>query len=227
VVFRKENKSDSFQRQISALRQQLGNTSDADEEQEMAREAGSSESLPPAGPDPFSKPALSSANDREPDGYSFAGFDASHAQSRAGAGMTTPPAPIPTPAIDDDTSVIAPDTVWTGELETSGTIYIRGRVHGSVVAKDTIFIAEEAVVDAGLTASSVIVAGRVNGTIRCQERFEVLPQGRLTGDIQAPTLVIHEGANVTGQFHMGVPETATAAAPSPPAVVQRRTARGG
>jgi cytoskeletal protein CcmA (bactofilin family) len=228
VVFRRENKSDSFQRQISALRQQLGNEADADDGQETPLETEPSDlAPPPPAADPFLRTASSSAGSREPDGYSFPDLGAPPDRGRPDEGMTSLPAPIPTPAVDDDTSVIAPNTIWTGDLETSGTVHIRGRVQGSVVAQNTIFVAEEAQVDASLSATSVIVAGRVNGTIRCRERFEVLPQGRLTGDIQAPKLVIHEGAIVSGQFRMGTPEAANAVAPSAPPVVQRRTARGG
>ena len=64
--------------------------------------------------------------------------------------------------------------------------------------------------------NSVVVAGLLKGTIRCGARFEVLPTGRVTGDVQSPTLVVHEGAVVTGQFRMGVGEPATSEAKPAP-----------
>jgi cytoskeletal protein CcmA (bactofilin family) len=69
-----------------------------------------------------------------------------------------------------------------------------------------------------------VIAGFVKGMIRCGARFEALPQARIAGEVQAPTLVVHDGANVTGQFRMGAGEGTEAAKPP---VVQRRAARGG
>jgi cytoskeletal protein CcmA (bactofilin family) len=131
------------------------------------------------------------------------------------------------PTIDEQTSVIAHDATWKGDLQTSGTFHVHGRLEGSISAKQDIFIAEEAEVDATIAGVNVIIAGLVRGSIRCEGRFEVLPQGRVTGDVQAPTLVIHEGAIINGQFRMDTPESATTELPAPPKVLTRRAARGG
>ena len=75
------------------------------------------------------------------------------------------PAPPPIPAIDMQTSVIAHSTAWSGDLESSGSLHIHGRVEGSLTARDTIFIAEEADVDAVIRAANVTVAGNVRGSV--------------------------------------------------------------
>lgn len=213
MVFRKENKVDTFQRQISALRQQLG-TAEEDE--------GSADDDPEGAFTPATTSDRSAESYDAPDhgNYAYSGFDQVLPEMMV--------ASIPAVA-DAHTSVIAFDTTWKGDLQTNGNLHIHGRVDGSLDAKQDIYVAEEADIDATLTATNVIVAGLVKGTIRCSDRFEVLPQGRVAGDVQAPTLVVHEGAIMTGQFRMGPAESesTTDATPTRPAMVQRRGARGG
>ena len=231
MVFRKENKVDAFQRQISALRHQLGTTED-DETVEVDaadrddvstevtadRDERSRSYDPNAGAQPASAP------------FSFTGFGVETGFSQPDdASMPVPPL-LPAPVVaDTETSVVAHDTTWKGNLQTSGSLHIHGRVEGGLDAKEDIYIGEQADVDAVLTAKTVVIAGMVKGPIRCGDRCEVLPQGRVSGDVQSPTLVVHEGAILTGQFRMdrseapgGREEPARATS-----VVQRRAARGG
>ncbi|MGH2558367.1 MAG: bactofilin family protein [Thermomicrobiales bacterium] len=194
---------DSFQRQMSALRQQLGN--------EGAKEA-----------EPYQD---QSATPADAGGFNFGDFGSAGAATETDIASEAEAPLVPdVPVVTDQTSVVAHDTAWKGEFDSEGSVHIHGRVEGSVRAKQDVFIAEEADVDATVTATNVIVAGLVKGTIRCTSRFEVLPQGRVSGDFHAPTLVVHEGAFVTGQFRMGASEQSTEAKPT--SVVQRRAARG-
>ncbi len=242
MVFRKENKVDAFQRQISALRQQLGgaNGEGSDDDlyddgetpaaEDVSRATGRVGAEPQAAGTRQASRGSETEYESRSGGYGFGGFGLSESAEQTGDAMihgTSVPATLPTnpaAAIDAQTSVIAHDTVWKGDLQTNGTLHVHGRVEGSIGAKQDVYVAEEADVDAAITATNVVVAGLVRGTIRCSARFEVLPQGRVAGDVQAPTLVVHDGATVTGQFRM---ELAEAAEPKAAPVVQRRAARGG
>lgn len=242
MVFRKENKVDAFQRQISALRQQLGGVNGEGDEEDLDDERGApaagdaQRASGRGGPEVNASTVrhgdrgLDTEYDSRAGGYGFGGFGTSEPADQSGDAMslgTSMPAtlpPTPAAAIDAQTSVIAHDTVWKGDLQTNGTLHVHGRVEGSIGAKQDVYVAEEADIDATITATNVVVAGLVRGTIRCAARFEVLPQGRVAGDVQAPTLVVHDGATLTGQFRM---EAAEAAEPKAAPVVQRRAARGG
>lgn len=213
MVFRRDNKADSFQRQMSALRQQIGGESETEgrlEPRYPSDRGGSSNA-------PFSEPTAGA--------YGFGEFASSVAPAQAGGNQMTPVAPeLPAiPVVDAQTTVIAHDTMWKGEMQSNGTVHVHGRLEGAIRASRDVYVAEEADVDATITAMNVVIAGLVKGTIRCEARFEVLPSGRISGDIMAPTLVVHEGATVTGQFRMGGQETAEA---KPTRVVQRRATRG-
>jgi cytoskeletal protein CcmA (bactofilin family) len=230
MVFRKDSKIDAFQRQISALRQQLGTVPEEPEDEPVYS----------AEPEPVAEPAPRTASNGAAGGLAPAAVETRAApvyeperdrdryspyslSSTSRMPEPEPPAPYVTPIADDQTSVIAHDTTWKGDLQSDGTIHVHGRVEGSIRAKRDVFVAEEADVDATITATNAVIAGLVKGSIRCGARFEILPQGRVTGEVQAPTLVVHDGASVTGQFRMGAGEGTEAAKP----VVQRRAARSG
>lgn len=215
MVFRREHKVDAFQRQMGALRQQLGgNPLEEAEEQHM----------------PELQDERRGRFDREPGpdagGYSFGDY------GQGQRGMVPdvedqPPVPE-MPSIDSQVSVIARDTFWKGELDSDGSMHVHGRVEGTLRARDDIWIAEGAEVNANISARRVVVGGTVNGTIQATDRFEALPQGNIGADVHAPTFVVHEGATINGQLRMGSGnETASESRGGSPAIIQRRSARPG
>jgi cytoskeletal protein CcmA (bactofilin family) len=210
VVFRRDSKVDAFQRQISALRHQLGGENEDETVPDLDRPLSLSRDTPFLSEYPdFPSTGL------ERSSVSRGLIDSSESR------LATP-TPPPIPAIDMHTSVIAHSTAWRGDLESSGSLHIHGRVEGSLTARDTIFVAEEADVEAVIRAANVTVAGSVRGSVHCEERFEVLPRGKVSGDIHAPAIAIHDGAIVAGEISMA-PASNTRASLAPPV----RVARGG
>ncbi len=177
MVFRKESRADSFQRQISALRQQLGTDQEDDEFYDDA------------------EPMPETVETAE-DGVPMSARSAAPRPSIAG-----------TPRVADAaTGVIAADSTWSGTLRSHGSLQVFGHVEGDLAASNEIFVAEGAHVNARIAAHVVVVAGSVEGTIECGGRLEVLPTGRVTGDVTAPSLVVHEGAAIEGDLRMQAPE---------------------
>jgi cytoskeletal protein CcmA (bactofilin family) len=210
VVFRRDSKVDAFQRQISALRHQLGGENEGD-----------------AVPDRDRQRSIANENfflSEYPEFTSARSDQLFSSPDQADAFDSKSPDPVspPIPAMDMHTSVIAHSTTWRGDLESSGSLHIHGRVEGSLTARDTIFIAEEADVDAIIRAANVTIAGSVRGSVFCAERFEVLPHGKVAGDIHAPAISIHDGAIVAGDISMA-PSNSARVSLAPPA----RVARGG
>lgn len=201
-MFKRDNKGDNFERQMGALRQQLG------EGGAEADDAG----------DAFDDQQGTYAERPQTSGYGAYGTE--RAVSSMGA---APPEPPTIPQVDATTTVIARDTTWKGEMSSEGSVHIHGRFDGAVKADQAIFVAEGAEVDATLTAEAIIVAGTSRGTVRARGKFEVLPPGKVAGDIFAPTLIVHEGAIMSGQLRMTSEEPKDA---KPTAVIQRRVNRG-
>jgi cytoskeletal protein CcmA (bactofilin family) len=180
MVFRKESRADSFQRQISALRQQLGTDQEEDEFYDDA------EPMPEAPAPAEGNPPVAARMPASP---------TPHASQPRGA--------------DAATGVIAAGSIWSGTLNTQGSLQIFGEVEGELVASNEIFVAEGARVNARIAAQVIIVAGMVDGTLECGGRLEVLPTGRVSGEVFAPTLVVHEGATVDGDLKMQAAEAAS------------------
>ncbi|MFT4038461.1 MAG: polymer-forming cytoskeletal protein [Thermomicrobiales bacterium] len=207
MVFRRDSKVDAFQRQISALRNQLGS-----EPAELPAYTGEAERLAPA-PAPRPLPDLDFFADTTYTLRDELDLPASAAPvAEPSAPAATSPSPLP--ALDTETSVIAHGTTWSGNLESTGSLHVHGRVDGSLTARNSIFIAEDAEVDATLTAAHVVVAGLVRGSVRCLERFEVLPRGRVSGDVRAPRIVVHDGAAVSGDLAMSSDAAMSHASPA-------------
>ena len=200
-MFRRDNKGDSFERQMGALRQQLGDDLEDGEEpidnQALEHEAG--------------------YEDRAR-AYGFGDY-----QSPIASPIAQPPDAPAIPEVDPSTTVVSRNTTWKGDMSSEGSVHIHGRFDGAIKAVQAIFVADGAEVDATLTAETIIVAGVSRGTVRARGKFEVLPSGRVAGDIHAPTLVVHEGAVMTGQLRMSGDAPKDAA---PPPVIQRRANRG-
>lgn len=211
MVFRRDSKVDAFQRQISALRHQLGAEPDRQTRTDLELvtlphdDLGRWDDLARFEPGP--QPMIHPVADPSPPS-SF--FDA------------RPSELSPVSAIDEGTSILSHTTTWTGNLDSSGSLHVHGRVEGSLSARDCIFVAEEADVEAVIRAATVTIAGRVIGSVHCTTRFEILPRGRVDGDIHSPLVVVHEGATITGDISMtGGGEALRPSRPVP------RVARGG
>ncbi len=206
MVFKRDNKGDAFQRQISALRQQLGSP----EEDEFAEGEE-------AEPGFLEEPAYSRSY--EPQTQEDYGDAYSYEDTASPAVVTDPELPV-IPAVEAQTTVISHNTSWKGELNAEGSIHLHGAYDGVITAKEDVFILEEAQVTAQINAARVVIAGRYDGVVTCKQRLEILPTGRVQGEFRSPVLVVHEGAMVGGKVSM---TTDGAGAAAPTDLVRRKT----
>lgn len=196
MVFRRDNKVDAFQRQMSALRHQIGG--DAGEESDEFDVEGTDLPQDRTQGETMSQPPYERG---EAGGYSFGTYPGQQPEqgefddARAMQGTEIA-------EVDSQVSVVAQGTIYKGEIQSDGNIQIFGRAEGTLTAKEDIWVAEGADVEATLTARRVIVAGRVSGTVKATSRFEALPQGVIEADVTAPSFVVHEGATINGKLSM-------------------------
>lgn len=90
----------------------------------------------------------------------------------------------------------------TGKVSFEGPARIDGEVDGEISGKDSVAISESAIVTAQIRAASVSVAGKVSGDIVATQRIEIRPGAKVSGNITAPVLVVHEGALFEGHCSM-------------------------
>ena len=104
---------------------------------------------------------------------------------------------------DDAESVIGDGTTVDGSFRSQHSIRILGSVqNGEVESKQRVTVAEGATVQANVTAEQITVAGEVSGKITCGGRVEIMPTGRVMGEITAGSLIMQEGAFFEGHLKM-------------------------
>src|ERR1700716_38705 len=122
------------------------------------------------------------------------------------APMMTPsePASIPRPVATTTTSTsdqatIGKSLVIKGEVAGSESLYIDGRVEGSInLSGNRVTIGRNGVVAANINAREIVVLGKVRGNLTASDRGDIRSDGSLTGDVVAARISIGDGAFFKG-----------------------------
>jgi cytoskeletal protein CcmA (bactofilin family) len=87
-----------------------------------------------------------------------------------------------------------------GEIVGEGDLELAGRFEGIVNVNGRVFVGERAEVDADISASNIVVGGKVRGNLNATGRVEILPQGILTGNLKSGSFAAADGALVKGEI---------------------------
>jgi cytoskeletal protein CcmA (bactofilin family) len=105
-------------------------------------------------------------------------------------------------------------TKINGQLTFEGPAQIDGQIEGEIVARSSLVIGHGALVTANIKAASVVVAGTVSGEITATERIEIRPSAKISGNLAAPRMAMHEGAMFEGHCAMKPEERREGANPT-------------
>ena len=97
--------------------------------------------------------------------------------------------------------IIGRESSVTGSLSTPGVARIDGNMEGNITA-DWLIVGETGCVRGDAVSRGTMVAGRLEGSIRSNERVEIGSQGIVEGDIYTTKLRISLGACFDGHSHM-------------------------
>jgi cytoskeletal protein CcmA (bactofilin family) len=103
---------------------------------------------------------------------------------------------------EDFDTILASDIDFHGVLNFEKPFLIRGRLSGEISAKGLLVIDEEAVVEANINASKVIIRGSVKGDVTAAEKVEVTVTGKLVGDVKAAEIFMETGCFFNGRCTM-------------------------
>ena len=95
-------------------------------------------------------------------------------------------------------TILGNGTHIEGDIHTSGSLRVEGKVTGNIEAEGDLFVGEEGKVNTEVKARNVVIAGKVEGNVVAHKKLEILPSGKLYGDIKTKTLKIEEGAVFKG-----------------------------
>src|SRR5262245_45878552 len=90
-------------------------------------------------------------------------------------------------------TIVGPGTELEGNLRTSESVRIDGKIKGEVSA-EAVILGASGVVLGDISANRVTIAGRVKGNVSAVASLELLPKGQIYGDIRTNKLVIADGA---------------------------------
>ncbi len=154
-------------------------------------------------------------------------------QSAANPSTPEPARPTPpaaTPAFDARSTSAAPGAipnseqatigkslVVKGEVTGSESLYVDGKVEGSInLPGNRVTIGRNGQVAANINAREIVVLGKVRGNCQASDRVDIRSEGSLTGDVIAARISIEDGAFFKGGIDIRKPGAeAKAGAPAP------------
>jgi cytoskeletal protein CcmA (bactofilin family) len=87
-----------------------------------------------------------------------------------------------------------------GEIVGEGDLELAGRFEGIINVNGRVLVGERAEVDADISASTIVVGGKVRGNLNATGRVEIRPQGVLTGNLKSGSFAAADGALVKGEI---------------------------
>ena len=103
--------------------------------------------------------------------------------------------------VDKVESIIGGQSEITGDLNIKGTLQVDGYVKGQVKA-DCVVLTESSRIKGDITANKIIVSGRVEGNLKAEEAIEIMPKGKVIGDVFTNKISVAEGGELNGKVVM-------------------------
>ena len=111
--------------------------------------------------------------------------------------------------------VLDVDASMQGSLVFNDPVNLRinGRFEGTLNTKGNLMIGENAVIDADISGDSIVIAGKVTGTIRAVKELKLIAPACVVGEVNTPVLSVAEGAIIDGIVRMFSKQNAESPAP--------------
>lgn len=99
-------------------------------------------------------------------------------------------------------TVFSETTSFDGILKFNTSIKIEGNFKGKIISNGYLIIGENAKIRANIKAQSIVIAGEVKGNVEASDRLEMLPSGKLYGNIKTKKLKMADGVIFEGTCEM-------------------------
>ena len=100
-------------------------------------------------------------------------------------------------------TVFGQETEFDGELEFTDELVITGRFSGKINATGDLEVDKTAVCDVdSIKVNSLVISGKVKGSIEAKERVEMCSGSKVTGDIVTARIRIADDVEYEGQVTM-------------------------
>lgn len=102
-----------------------------------------------------------------------------------------------------------------GTLTFNQTFRVDGEFKGKITRSDRLVVGEKGKVSGEIEVNTLVVYGRVEGTVKVKSTVEVHPKGRIVGDLEmlSPALSIMEGGFMEGTLKLSAKAETSPAVP--------------
>ncbi len=101
-------------------------------------------------------------------------------------------------------TLIGADTRIEGDIHFSGGLRvdgaIRGKVSEPIASPSTLILSEHGSIEGAVSASKIVINGKVTGPVRAGQFIELQPKAHITGDVYYKSLEMHTGAVIEGKL---------------------------
>src|SRR5262245_53695921 len=129
----------------------------------------------------------------------------SSVSSDSAPSLVRPPQPADA-ANGNHSAAIGKSLVIKGEVSGSESLYIDGKVEGSInLTGNRVTVGSNGQVAATISAREVVVQGKIVGNVNASDRLNVRSEGSLTGDVIAQRISVEDGAFFKGKIDIRRP----------------------
>ena len=101
-------------------------------------------------------------------------------------------------------TLVGVDTQINGDVHFSGGLRVDGVIRGDVsepnASPSTLILSENGSIEGAVTASKIVINGKVTGTVKAGQFIEMQSKARIIGDLHYKSLEMHTGAVIEGKL---------------------------
>ncbi len=99
-------------------------------------------------------------------------------------------------------SLIGQHTTFTGIITGSEDILINGELIGDIDIRASVRVGSSGHIKGTIKAVNVVIEGRVEGTLKIEEKIELMNNANITANMECKQLAVSDGAFFEGKVHM-------------------------
>ncbi|TVQ98953.1 MAG: polymer-forming cytoskeletal family protein [Spirochaetaceae bacterium] len=108
----------------------------------------------------------------------------------------------PKPTVPRTATRLGRNVSLKGTLRFRDSVRVSGRLEGEIISDGFLYVEEGAEVRADVRVGSAVIAGVVRGNIHAADSLEMLPSGKIYGNVRAAKLRIADGVVFEGKCEM-------------------------
>jgi len=111
--------------------------------------------------------------------------------------------PVKTSSAPIEQASIGRSLTIKGEISGSESLYIDGRIEGTINIPDhRVTVGRNVGLTADVHAREVVIMGKVHGNVICSDRLDIRSEGSVTGDVVVQRISVEDGAILKGSVQV-------------------------